>query len=452
MNTCGNAMIEPGETCEGSDFGGKTCVDFGFSGGTLICNPFCNIVVSQCTPKESCNDNTDNDFDGLIDCADDECAAEIVCTDPCAAPQFLTLPGWGYGEIGGEPAVLAPSCTPTSGREAVYQVTALVTGDLTVSFYPGGFDGTVSIRTSCNDVGTELACVNNGPTNQTENLSIPATAGETYYIIAESLTAASTGYYNISVDQPFPEQYCDDQWDDDFDGYLDCDDPTNCQGQSFECNPGAGALASACFWNNECAATGGDPICLDWNQGFNNGYCSEFCNTSADCNNGTCVDINISVHGVCFKNCATSNDCPAGTACVDSGLGQTICDKPPEISCQDWQDDDFDDLIDCEDPSACKGISPNCTSGPTAPGGACQIHNQCSASDGDPYCIDSWPGGYCGEFCDLGLQDCPSGSACTDWYWFPSGNGLCYDECVQSTDCRPGYVCINYNGNNICVY
>jgi hypothetical protein len=452
MNDCGNGVIESGETCEGDDYGGKTCVDFGFSGGTLICNPYCNIVVSQCTPKESCNDNTDNDFDGQIDCADSECVAELVCTDPCAAPQFLTLPGWGYGEIGGEPAVLTPSCTASSGREAVFQVTAQIDGDLTVSFFPSGFDGSVSIRTVCNDAASEIACANNNPTSQNENLSVPATQGTTYYIIAESTNPSSTGYYNISVDQPFPESYCYDQYDDDFDGYLDCDDPTNCTGQSFDCTPGSGPLATPCFNNTECQATGGDPICLNWNQGFNNGYCSEFCATSADCTGGTCVDINISVHGVCYKNCTVPADCPLGTSCVDIGVGQNVCDKPPEISCQDWQDDDFDDLIDCEDPSACKGQSPNCTSGPGAAGSPCQIHNQCTANAGDPWCQDWWPGGYCTEFCDLANDDCPSGSLCADWIFFSSGNGVCMDECVTSADCRPGYFCTPWAGSNICVY
>ena len=452
MNDCGNGVIESGETCEGDDYGGKTCVDFGFSGGTLICNPFCNIVVSQCTPKESCNDNTDNDFDGAIDCADSECVAELVCTDPCAAPQFLTLPGWGYGEIGGEPAVLTPSCTASSGREAVFQVTAQIDGDLTVSFFPSGFDGSVSIRTSCNDAASEVACANNNPTSQNENLSVPATAGTTYYIIAESTNPSSTGYYNISVDQPFPESYCYDQYDDDFDGYLDCDDPTNCKGTNFDCTPGSGPLATPCFNNTDCQATDGDPICLNWNQGFNNGYCSEFCETTADCNNGTCVDINISVHGVCYKNCTVPADCPLGTSCVDIGVGQTVCDKPPEISCQDWQDDDFDDLIDCEDPSACKGQSPNCTSGPGVAGSPCQIHNQCTANAGDPWCQDWWPGGYCTEFCDLANDDCPSGSLCADWIFFSSGNGVCMDECVTTADCRPGYFCQPWGGSNICVY
>ncbi|MBL9024129.1 MAG: hypothetical protein JNL21_18190, partial [Myxococcales bacterium] len=395
----------------------------------------------------------DNDSDGFVDCQDDECSAEAACTDPCSAAQLLTIPDYASGNnIAGGPSVLAPSCTATTGPELVFQVTAQLTDNLTVSFSPwGGFDGSVSIRTVCNDPATEIACVNNNGSGQTENVSIPAVQGTTYYIIAEGTSPSANGFWDLQVDQPLPESSCDFQFDDDFDGYLDCDDPSNCKGQSFECSPGPGTLGTSCFQNNQCAANDGDPICLNWNQGFNNGYCSEFCATSADCTNGTCVDINISVHGVCFKNCASFNDCPAGTSCVDIGVGQTVCSIPPEISCQDWGDDDADNLIDCEDPSACKGISPNCTSGPVPPGGPCQIHNQCTASDGDPYCEKFWPGGYCTEFCDLGLNDCAAGSVCTNYLFFPSGNGTCMDECVNQSDCRPGYFCQPWNNTSICV-
>ncbi len=455
MNNCGDGTIEPPwETCEGADFGGASCTDFGFAGGTLICNPYCNIVVSQCTPKESCNDNQDNDFDGFIDCADSECVAELVCTDPCAAPQFMTIPGWSWGYIAGEPAVLAPSCTGSSGQESVFQVTAVQDGDMSFTLWPYGFDGSISIRTSCNDPATEIACVNNAPSNGQESVLIQAVAGQTYYMIADSTTSAMSGDYSVQVDQPLPEQWCSGQWDDDYDGYVDCDDDTNCKGISFECQPGGGAYGTPCFSNNACQATGGDPICLDWNQGFPNGYCSEFCylGVPGECGpNGVCMDVNVSVNGVCFKSCTVPSDCPSGTSCVDNGLGQMICDKPPEMNCQDYQDDDFDDFVDCEDPTSCKGISFSCTGGSTPVGGGCFIHQSCASTDGDPYCIDWWAGGYCTEFCDMSLDDCPSGSVCSDYQWFPSGNGLCMDECSQPSDCNPGYFCINWNGSNICV-
>jgi hypothetical protein len=47
---CGNGELEPGESCDGADFGGQTCLDFGCEGGTLTCAGDCTEVdTSSCT-------------------------------------------------------------------------------------------------------------------------------------------------------------------------------------------------------------------------------------------------------------------------------------------------------------------------------------------------------------------------------------------------------------------
>ncbi len=45
---CGNNLLEPGEACDGSDLGGKTCQSLGYSGGTLTCKPDCTLNTSNC--------------------------------------------------------------------------------------------------------------------------------------------------------------------------------------------------------------------------------------------------------------------------------------------------------------------------------------------------------------------------------------------------------------------
>src|SRR5262245_52865310 len=45
---CSNGKREQNEECDGSDIGGKTCAEFGFSGGTLACTATCTLDSNGC--------------------------------------------------------------------------------------------------------------------------------------------------------------------------------------------------------------------------------------------------------------------------------------------------------------------------------------------------------------------------------------------------------------------
>ncbi|MBI3178845.1 MAG: hypothetical protein HYZ27_04250, partial [Deltaproteobacteria bacterium] len=47
--TCGDGSIQPGEVCDGTNLAGRTCADFGFSGGSLTCETCTSISTAACT-------------------------------------------------------------------------------------------------------------------------------------------------------------------------------------------------------------------------------------------------------------------------------------------------------------------------------------------------------------------------------------------------------------------
>jgi hypothetical protein len=46
---CGDGVIQPEESCDGSNLNNQTCSTLGFSGGVLSCNLNCTFNTSQCT-------------------------------------------------------------------------------------------------------------------------------------------------------------------------------------------------------------------------------------------------------------------------------------------------------------------------------------------------------------------------------------------------------------------
>ncbi|MEZ4442973.1 MAG: hypothetical protein R3B72_28010 [Polyangiaceae bacterium] len=450
---CGDNVIEPPESCEGTDFGGKSCETFGLGPGQLQCNSFCQIVVSGCAPPENCNNGFDDDGDGFIDCQDSDCATLAQCTDSCAAPIPLIFPGFDFRSTVGRPDITAASCGAGTGSELIFSFTAPSSADAYVSV-SGQADFSVAVTTACGDSLTEVACKSTVTQPWTpENLTFSMTQGVTYFILVDGNGPSQASDFSLEVNYlPGPETFCDDLWDDDFDGFVDCDDPTACQ-TTPTCIPGTGAYGTPCFSNGNCAANQNDPVCLNGFQfNFPNGYCSEFCDLNApDCSgDGVCYALGISQNGVCLDGCLTNADCAVGTACVEMGLSSKVCWIPPEtgVFCTNVTDDDGDFLTDCEDPSNCQS-DPQCTPGPGLVGSSCAQHNQCSSNTGnDPLCLDAFnfgfPGGYCSEFCDVLANDCAPGAVCGNWFGFPSGAGTCFKTCLTNADCPSGLFCNDF--------
>ena len=53
---CGDGVVQSPEECDGQDLNGTTCVDFGFAGGVLTCDPTCRLDTSGCVTPPRCGD------------------------------------------------------------------------------------------------------------------------------------------------------------------------------------------------------------------------------------------------------------------------------------------------------------------------------------------------------------------------------------------------------------
>jgi hypothetical protein len=452
-DNCGDRLVQAPETCDGDNFDDKECADFGLNPGVLQCNSNCQIVVSGCAPPENCNNGEDDDGDGALDCLDSECAVVAGCLDSCASPNALVIPAFEFSSTGGRPDTHAATCGTGDGSEMVFTFVAPFTGMLGISVSQSAADMQFAVSTTCG--GSDVACASRASSFFfPEKMQVPITSGTTYFVMVEGTAPDEAGTFDIElVEITDPEFFCDDLWDDDYDGLVDCSD-SDCAGDAF-CTTGPNSVGNFCFDTGDCASVDDDAICLPDFHGFDNGYCSEFCNLAADdCpGDSLCFDYGIGDEGVCLDGCSTVAECRPGYACLDLGLGTNVCYIPPETSCTDYDDNDFDHLTDCQDDD-CKATAA-CAVGAGAYNTPCLSHNQCASANGDdPICFDlntyGFPNGYCSEFCSLPGNACGPDAVCNPWFYFEGGPGQCFKKCTGPADCAAGLACVNYGFGNHC--
>jgi hypothetical protein len=76
---CGDGVLQEGEACDRTDFGGRTCVDEGYYGGQLACRPECKVEPSGCAGR--CGDGAIN--------GPEKCDDALPLTGTCRSRGFL---------------------------------------------------------------------------------------------------------------------------------------------------------------------------------------------------------------------------------------------------------------------------------------------------------------------------------------------------------------------------
>jgi len=204
---CGDGVVDADEDCEPDVSSASSCVGFGYEEGEVACTDDCRYDFSDCSGVERCFDATDNDGDGDEDCDDDDCSD--ACASSCdeipelADPAFVTLDNTGHA------SELDLSCGAgaDAGPELVYRVEVATTGMLDATVDAGGFpEISVSIRTSCEDDDSEVACAGT-------RASAPVSEGDVVYVTVQGTSEADVGDFRLSV-QSRPLNVCGDGfWD-----------------------------------------------------------------------------------------------------------------------------------------------------------------------------------------------------------------------------------------------
>lgn len=192
---CGDGVRQAPEVCDGEDLGGQDCASLGFLGGALTCTEDCAALDdAACFRPEDCQNNQEDDGDGLLDCADPDCA--LACQDACNVPSAITedtdLTGSNEGHTASQDGGTGPGCFGTSAPEVAYAVDPPLSGTMRLTLSAQVELG-VYVRTACDDQNSVLLC-HLGP----DPVELPVTEGVPLFVIVDG-RAGDVGDFFLSV-------------------------------------------------------------------------------------------------------------------------------------------------------------------------------------------------------------------------------------------------------------
>jgi hypothetical protein len=365
---------------------------------------------------EICTNAIDDDGDGLIDCADPDCAGQICGpngkTCSASSPSVCQCPTGQANELPAQCAAAIPVDNDCDGKAGCADSDCLGLSCATGTVVNGNpLFGSCKTGGVCScvatQIGKETTC-GDGIDNDCDGLidcddpdCQPVGNGLGGLCDALGHTCspkAMTGGKSVcgvvcSGNGGTPqlvETNCFDGKDNDCNGVADCQDP-NCASQGITCSTSGKTCSAAtfsCVCNSPEAATG-EQTCDD---GIDND-----CNGYIDCKDLNC---NAKTCGPFGKKCNTTAN----------GTGSCLCPGGTVEICNDNIDNNCDGLADCADPT-CRpatvaGVGKDCATGfPLGGGAKCDFSGQCVC-----------PGGQsretsCGDGAD---NDCNGYTDCKD--------------------------------------
>ena len=331
------------------DDDGFCCGEFGGTWDEVCVKSMTQLCGKQCgAAKESdCKNKVDDDLDGMVDCTDNDCAADLACAATgCVADGKLACGGSGTHSNGGpgstnKLATYACADGPANnetGPEYAYTFEAECDGALTVTVQKTttktGFldlfvlDGAKGCAAN--------TCLAHGLMNATSGTSAvtvkDAKKGQKYIALVDGF-AQFTGDFSLKVAcgcAGGKEVACGDKLDNDGDTLADCAD-------------------------NDCAVT---PLCTTATETVCADKIDNDKDGTVDCSDADCAKDLACQSTTTEQNCIdkVDNDKDAKIDCADTDCAKDLaCTAPPaEADCKNKLDDDKDGKIDCLDPDCAK--------------------------------------------------------------------------------------------------
>ncbi|MEQ1564576.1 MAG: hypothetical protein ABMA64_02975 [Myxococcota bacterium] len=214
-------------------------------------------VFTPTATELTCGDAFDDDVDGAVDCADDDCALDPACAEDCVnridddadgdldcldlacasdpacalvCPNDVLIgavPFSVFGDTLGHTADQLATCSLGEGSDDAWEFTAPADGTYGFGLSTLGttFDAALSVR-SATCLGAELACLDVFSTDGGEAVAVDLLAGEIVQVLVDGFSVADAGPYELAVFVPTAgESGCANGLDDDVDTLLDCADP-----------------------------------------------------------------------------------------------------------------------------------------------------------------------------------------------------------------------------------
>ena len=185
-----------------------------------------NVEYGPCGPPavEDCYNGWDDDGDGYVDFDDWDCADDGA--DYCSTALPILETGMHYGNTmwGSGYSEWYSACGGMDAPEAVHSFSLGYSDTVCINTIGSAFDTLLYVVEGC--MGSEVAC-NDDWVGLQSQVELYAYANTTYYVFVDGYSMYDYGDYYLDI-QIGPcntsQEICGNGLDDDYDGWVDCDD------------------------------------------------------------------------------------------------------------------------------------------------------------------------------------------------------------------------------------